>query len=1014
MKTSVPQKKINSKFFVFAALISGLLIFSLLVCKRHIVYNVRFIERPASLYLFSNNVQDEDISASYNKGLHDEHCPATRSDMINIHIIAHSHDDVGWLKTVDQYYYGSRDDIQNAGVRYIIDGVVRALDGNPDRKYVQVEMAYLWRWWKEQNDMMKDKFRKLLKAGQIEIVCAGWSMADEATTDYVGLIDDHTFGFEFINKEIDPDYRPLVQWQIDPFGHSKELASLSAEFGMNALYFSRLDYQDRKRREDNRSTEFVWELRPSTPQFNLTLFTGIMARATYCPPPNFSFDIFSNDPPVMDDPDLEDYNADVRVGLFEFLLKIQQAQYPTNNLMLTMGCDFNYGSASHWFTNLDSLIRSINKMSNQYHAFYSSPSCYTSAVHKSLRTSKLESVSDDFFPYANDNSSFWTGYFTSRPSLKGMARQLNSRWFATRQVLTRTPAVPNISKNVTFIKDTIGVMQHHDSVSGTSKQHVSDDDMKRCSISMDYSGKIINLALHTSDIHFCPLLNETYCDFTEANSAKGFNVIVYNSLAENTSTWLRIPITGSSDDLFVVEDMNGNLVPSDMIPVLDWDIGSIPTRNGSHANFELVFKVNLVALGTTTVKVMKNTAVTDGNVKMRKIMQNQMFSNGKFEFEIDSAGKLAKITNLVSKLEMDFSYQLGYYHPEVPPLPTSGAYRFTPDASGLHLFDNSDAFLLEGKQVVEIHTFYSEWAKSITRIYANESFVEFQWLVGSIPISYGTFSVGREVVALFSTSINNQGMFKTDSNGREMLLRKKDYRSTWKFEPTQEVSENYYPVVSRLSISDSKMEVAVVNDRAQGGSGFRNGTIELMVHRRLTYDDNFGVGEPLLETGLDGEGLVATGKHWLTFETPQNSAKMYRKLSQKMMFQPQVMFSSDSSLKIDPITVTLPENLHLLTLERDFMNCKLLVRFEHLFEKGEDEHLSQPVSFDLLKFVKGLTGSGITDPITVTELALGANMPVEDNVRVKWGVKGQVIRKQPDDWNSVEMLPMQIRTFCIN
>ena len=47
-----------------------------------------------------------------------ESCPATVPGMINVHLVPHTHDDVGWLKTVDQYYYGSRK------VSYVFDHVV--------------------------------------------------------------------------------------------------------------------------------------------------------------------------------------------------------------------------------------------------------------------------------------------------------------------------------------------------------------------------------------------------------------------------------------------------------------------------------------------------------------------------------------------------------------------------------------------------------------------------------------------------------------------------------------------------------------------------------------------------------------------------------------------------------------------------------------------------------------------------------------------------------------------------
>ena len=55
---------------------------------------------------------------------------------------------------------------------------------------------------------------------------------------------------------------------------------------------------------------------------------------------------------------------------------------------------------------------------------YSTPSCYTYHVNRAGKT--WTTKEDDFFPIAQQPYSFWAGYFTSRPSLKGYVRSTNN------------------------------------------------------------------------------------------------------------------------------------------------------------------------------------------------------------------------------------------------------------------------------------------------------------------------------------------------------------------------------------------------------------------------------------------------------------------------------------------------------------------------------------------------------------------------------------------------------------
>lgn len=52
-------------------------------------------------------------------------------------------------------------------------------------------------------------------------------------------------------------------WQIDPFGHSREQASLFAQMGYDGLFFGRLDYQDKLHRLGAQQGEMVWKGSPN-------------------------------------------------------------------------------------------------------------------------------------------------------------------------------------------------------------------------------------------------------------------------------------------------------------------------------------------------------------------------------------------------------------------------------------------------------------------------------------------------------------------------------------------------------------------------------------------------------------------------------------------------------------------------------------------------------------------------------------------------------------------------------
>tara|TARA_B110000285_G_scaffold68034_1_gene78165 strand:- start:987 stop:1322 length:336 start_codon:yes stop_codon:yes gene_type:complete len=64
-----------------------------------------------------------------------------------VHLVPHSHDDAGWLKTVDEYYYGTSNKQQHVSTKNILDTVIHELALNESRKFTYVEMVYFTKWY---------------------------------------------------------------------------------------------------------------------------------------------------------------------------------------------------------------------------------------------------------------------------------------------------------------------------------------------------------------------------------------------------------------------------------------------------------------------------------------------------------------------------------------------------------------------------------------------------------------------------------------------------------------------------------------------------------------------------------------------------------------------------------------------------------------------------------------------------------------------------------------------------
>uniref|UniRef100_A0A2S2QUE6 alpha-mannosidase n=1 Tax=Sipha flava TaxID=143950 RepID=A0A2S2QUE6_9HEMI len=604
-------------------------------------------------------------------------CNTVHPNKLNVHLIAHTHDDVGWLKTVDQYYYGSNKVHAPFGVQYILDSVVSELLKNKNRRFVFVETAFLWRWWEEQDEWNRNSLKTLVDEGRLQLLHGGWVMSDEAVPHYSTLIDQMTLGLKFLNDTFGECARPRVAWQIDPFGHSSEVAAEFAEMGFDGLVLGRIDYEDIALRRSQKTMEVVWR-----PDINMgqsgELFTSVLYNL-YVAPEGFCFDAFCNDDPILDNPKLHGYNVDAKVENFANHVQRYASAYKTNNIMMTMGGDFSYSVASSWFRNMDKLIKHVNKLKPELNVLYSTPDCYLSALQNTDNVTWPLKDTDDFFPYAHDEHSYWTGYFTSRSNLKYMICKANNLLQAVKQISSILG--DGVNGSVQKLAIVVAQSQHHDSITGTEKQHVSDDYALYLDEGIDESQKVLTAAYRKwfgndfPEQRYCKLLNISECDVSENNSK--FVITLYNPLSHAVTTPVRIPVKYAD---YKVTGPNGSNVQYELV-FLPGQIFRLGGR-GSNATHELVFIASEVSpLGLVNYHVER---IKELEAPPRPAVHNStedvMIDNGKLKIGFNGTSGLVQ---WIEKNGTRYPLQQNFFYYE-----SMKGYNFNADnrASGAYIF----------------------------------------------------------------------------------------------------------------------------------------------------------------------------------------------------------------------------------------------------------------------------------------------------------------------------------------
>ncbi|NXN45013.1 MA2A2 mannosidase, partial [Rhinoptilus africanus] len=818
------------------------------------------------------------------------------TEPLQVFVVPHSHNDPGWIKTFDKYYYDQ--------TQHILNSMVLKMQEDPRRRFIWSEISFFSKWWDNISAQKRAAVRRLVGNGQLEMVTGGWVMPDEANSHYFAMIDQLIEGHQWLEKNI--GVTPRSGWAVDPFGYSSTMPYLLKRSNLTGMLIQRVHYAIKKHFAATQNLEFMWR-QTWDPDASTDIFCHMMPFYSYdvphtCGPDpkiccQFDFKRLPggriNCPWKVPPRAITDANVAERAQLLLDQYRKKSKLYRSKVLLVPLGDDFRYDKPQEWdaqFLNYQRIFDFLNSQPNLHvQAQFGTLSDYFDALYKKMgivpgmKPPGFPVLSGDFFSYADREDHYWTGYYTSRPFYKSLDRVLEAHLRGAeilyslalaharrtgadgRYPLSDYSLLSNARRN-------LGLFQHHDAITGTAKEAVAVDYGVRLLHSLTNLKRVIinaahYLVLEDKDVyHHDPASPFLGTDDTrpsqdslpermvvKLDTSPRF-LVVFNPLEQERLSI--VPVLVDSPHVRVLSE-EGQPLPSQLS--LHWGSATDTVPN----IYQVSVLARLPALGLRVLQLHKSfngQAALKSSVRLylhgrdlpvrkQEAVPVHVFPATADDFCLENQhlracfsgrsgllqASIGSIRRAGEEQEQRVSSEFLVYGTRTSK-DKSGAYLFLPDGEAKPYApkDPPVVRVTEGPLFSEVTSYYQH-VQTMVRLY-NVPGVEGLSLDVSCLVDIRDH-INKELALRFSTDIESDDAFFTDLNGFQIQPRR--------YQRKLPLQANFYPMPAMAYIQDTQSRLTLHTAQALGVSSLGSGQLEVILDRRLMQDDNRGLGQGL-------------------------------------------------------------------------------------------------------------------------------------------------------------------------